>query len=57
MADDLKARGPRDHSRISMTEDWEVQYWTKELGVTKELASVVARVGTSADAVRRELGK
>jgi Protein of unknown function (DUF3606) len=41
-----------------MTEAHEVRYWTKELGVSKErLASVVARVGNSAEAARRELGK
>jgi hypothetical protein len=41
-----------------MDEDHEVRYWTKEFGVSKErLASVIARVGNSAEAVRRELGK
>jgi hypothetical protein len=54
MADDVT----KDRARISMTEAREVRYWTKELGVSKErLASVVARVGNSAEAARRELGK
>jgi hypothetical protein len=58
MADDLKNRGAQDRSRISMHEEHEVRYWTKALGVSKEeLASAVAKVGNSADAVRRELGK
>jgi hypothetical protein len=58
MADDVTNRGPQDRARISMTEAREVRYWTKELGVSKErLASVVARVGNSAEAARRELGK
>ena len=58
MADDLTNRGAQDRARISLNEDHEVRYWTKELGVSKErLASVIARVGNSADAVRRELGK
>jgi hypothetical protein len=58
MADDLKNRGAQDRARISLNEDHEVRDWTKELGVSKErLASVIARVGNSADAVRRELGK
>jgi hypothetical protein len=57
MADDVTNRG-RKIGRISMTEGREVRYWTKELGVSKErLASVVARVGNSAEAARRELGK
>jgi Protein of unknown function (DUF3606) len=35
-----------------------VRYWTKALGVSKEeLASAVTKVGNSAAAVRRELGK
>jgi hypothetical protein len=58
MADDLNNRGPQDRARISTTEAHEVRYWTKELGVSKErLASVVARVGNSAEAARRELGR
>ena len=58
MADDLKNRGAQDRARISLHEDHEVRYWTKELGVSKErLASAIARVGNFADAVRRELGK
>jgi len=49
MADDLKNRGAQDRARISLNEDHEVRYWTKELGVSKErLASVIARVGNSA---------
>jgi Protein of unknown function (DUF3606) len=58
MPDDLKQRGAQDRARISMTEEHEVRYWTKELGVTKEqLAAAVKKVGNSAEAVRRELDK
>ena len=58
MPDDLKQRGTQDRARISMIEDHEVRYWTKELGVTKEqLAAAVKKVGSSAEAVRRELDK
>ena len=57
MADDLKNRGPADRSRISLTEDWEVQYWTKELGVTADrLKDLVAKHGNSADKVRGAVG-
>jgi hypothetical protein len=56
MADNLKDRGPQDRARINVNETWEVQYWTKELGVTEErLRKAVQKVGTSADAVRKEL--
>ncbi len=36
MADDLKLRRPQDASRISLSEDWEVRYWTQALGVSAE---------------------
>ena len=55
--DDLRKKGPADRIKIDMSEPWEMDYWTKELGVsTGELRKAVAKVGTSADAVRRELG-
>jgi hypothetical protein len=58
MVDDLKNRGAQDRARISMSEEHEVRYWTKALGISKEqLAAAVAKVGNSAEAVRRELGK
>jgi hypothetical protein len=58
MADDLKERGPQDRSRISLSEDWEVRYWTKALGITEaKLRQVVAKVGNSAEKVREELKK
>jgi hypothetical protein len=46
MTDDLTKKGGPDRSRISLSEEWEVQYWTKELGVTRRaLEHAVARVG------------
>jgi len=54
--DDLKNKGPQDRSKINMREDYEVKYWTKELGVSKEkLQKAVDEVGNSAAAVRKEL--
>jgi hypothetical protein len=56
MAEDLRNRGSQDRSRISLGEPWEVDYWTRELGVSKgELERIVKKVGNSADAVRKEL--
>lgn len=58
MADDKTDRGPQDRSRINMSEDYEVRYWTRKFGVSKEdLEKAVAKVGSSAAAVARELGK
>jgi hypothetical protein len=56
MSDDLKNRGPQDRNRISLSEPWEVQYWTKELGITKEeLERAVKSAGNSVNAVRQHL--
>lgn len=53
MSDDKTKTGPQDASRISLSEDYEVAYWTEALGVTREaLARAVGQVGNSAEAVR-----
>ncbi len=58
MSDDMNNRGPQDRSRISLSEEHEVRYWTHALGVSKEqLAAAVKAVGSSADRVRAHLGK
>jgi len=58
MADDLKNRGPADRSKISLTEAWEVSYWTKAFNVTEaQLRAAVKAVGNGADAVRAYLKK
>jgi hypothetical protein len=58
MSDNLQERGPQDRSRINVHEEWEVAYWTKELGLSKEeLIAAVQAAGPSATAVRQHLGK
>ena len=58
MADNKQNRGAQDRARINMTEDYEVSYWTKELGVSREqLADAVKKVGVSVSAIRAELDK
>ena len=58
MADDLTDRGPADRSRINMHEDYEVRYWTKTLGVSKEeLQKLVDEHGNSAANIKDVLGK
>ena len=57
MPDDLTNRGEPDRSRISLTEEHEVRYWTKALGVDRDtLRKAVDKVGNSAATVRKELG-
>lgn len=58
MADDKTIRGPQDRTRINLSEDYEVRYWTKKFGVTKEqLEAAVKTAGSSAGAVAHILGK
>ena len=55
MSDDKSKQGS-DRSRIALGEDYEVEYWTKKLGVSrKELEEAVKSVGHSADKVREHL--
>jgi hypothetical protein len=56
MADDTSKRGPPDPKRINVNEQWELNYWTKELGCTPDqLRTAVSNVGVMADDVRRHL--
>jgi hypothetical protein len=58
MTDNLKDRGPQDRTRINLNEDWELRYWTKELGISEQrLRELVKQHGVSADSIRRVLGK
>lgn len=58
MSDDKSKTGSPDRDRINLSEDYEVQYWTKELGVSeKELRDIVKAVGNTSKAVRERLGK
>jgi hypothetical protein len=53
---DLTRRGLQDRSKINMQEAYEVKYWARELGVSRELLQkAVDKVGNSAAAVRKEL--
>jgi hypothetical protein len=36
MSDNKSKRRPQDSSRINMSEDYEVSYWTKKLGISRE---------------------
>jgi len=58
MTDNLSNRGPQDRARINVNETHEIQYWTKQLGVSEtQLREAVQAVGVSADAVKKHLGK
>jgi Protein of unknown function (DUF3606). len=56
MADDLHKRRPQDASKISLTERWEIEYWTQVLGVSEaKLREAIRKVGNGAAAVREYL--
>jgi hypothetical protein len=58
MSDDKQKPGSPDRDRINVNEDYEVQYWTKTLGVTvDQLKAAVKAVGPTSAAVRKHLGK
>lgn len=58
MSDDLSKRRPQDANKVNVNESWELDYWSKKFGVTKEkLKEAVKAVGTSAAAIQKHLGK
>ena len=58
MSDDLKRRVPEDPTKINVNQQWELDYWTKELGVPEEtLISIVSLVGPMVAKVRIEIYK
>ena len=58
MADDLSNRGLADRLRININEDYELRYWTKELGVSgARLRQLVMQHGVIAADIREALGK
>ncbi len=58
MTDDETKRRPQDANLISLTEDYEVEYWTEKFGVTRErLAEAVKRVGHLAAAVEADINR
>ncbi len=47
---------PENTDFIYLSKDWEVKWWTKNLGVSvNQLKNAVARVGNSADKVKEHL--
>jgi hypothetical protein len=56
MADNLKNRGGQDRQRINVTEDYELQDWSKKFGVSKDqLKEAVQAVGDRAEKVEQYL--
>ncbi|OQZ07374.1 MAG: DUF3606 domain-containing protein [Planctomycetes bacterium UTPLA1] len=57
MSDNLKIKRPLDAKKINVNESWELDYWTKTLGVSADrLRQAVRTVGPMVDDVKRHLG-
>jgi hypothetical protein len=53
MSDSLKRKRPEDARKINVSQEWELEYWSKGLGVSKEeLKRVVKAQGPSVAVVK-----
>lgn len=58
MADDKSKKGPADRDRININEAYEVEYWSKELGISpQKLRELVEKHGVMVKDVKKALGK
>jgi hypothetical protein len=58
VADDRLKRGPADRLKVSLSDGYEVEFWTARLGVSREhLREAVKAVGNSLERVREYLGR
>jgi hypothetical protein len=58
MPDNLNLRGPEDPQKININQSWEVQYWTKKLGVSEsKLRMAVSNAGPMVVNVKNWLSK
>ena len=54
MNDNLKRKGPEDRHTINLSQDHEIDYWTKKFDVSEfQLREAVKHAGKSADKVSK----
>ncbi|MES2759478.1 MAG: DUF3606 domain-containing protein [Pseudomonadota bacterium] len=57
MSDNPLEPGPQDYDRINVNVESEIEYWSKELNVSRErLARAIEAAGEKVVDVRRQLG-
>lgn len=57
MSDDLEITQPEDSAKVNVEQDWELDYWSKSFGVSKEaILQAAKKVGPSVAAVKKCLG-
>jgi hypothetical protein len=58
MADDKSKQDGRDRSRVAGDEDYEIQYFAQEAGISTEQArALIGRFGTDRETLEREAKK
>lgn len=54
--DDLTRKRPEDPTKININQQWEIDYWTKELSISEtKLIALVNKVGPEVSKVKAEL--
>lgn len=54
--DDLTIKRPEDPTKININQQWEIDYWTKELGISEtKLIALVKKVGPEVSKIKEEL--
>lgn len=57
MVDNPERTGPEDPTKINVHQSWELDYWSQELGTSKEeIRRAVGKVGPSVKNVKDFLG-
>lgn len=58
MADNPNKRGTPDNDLVSLSQPWEVNYWTKRFNKTEaQLREAIRKVGNGVKALERHFGK
>jgi hypothetical protein len=58
MPDNLDRQKPEDPTKINIHQQWELNFWTNELGVTEtELKNAVREVGPMVKDVKKHLNE
>lgn len=56
MSNASDSRIPKDIAKVELAEEWQLTYWTQQLGVSEQdLRAAVQQVGDSSEQVRRHL--
>lgn len=58
MPDNTRIRQPEDPTKINVNQQWELEYWSKELGINVETLKAAVKIcGPMVKDVRKCLGK